>query len=211
MPATFPVIETPTAVTPPTSGLKKVSHYFHINDENFIGWVSPYTSYAYRITSFVLNGVELITTPITSPFWTSQNNITIPAQPFERHLIPQFEWGTPWTWTYDANFINFMNWLSVPNFVFYPEWLSWYFWDLWRERTGNFYYWVDNIWGTSVDSVYWSWFQIERPENDIFTIKMDCLYNGSWSAWHTMMFANNANVLDWISIMSKYWFNWNTY
>ena len=162
---------------------RKVSDYSHINDSQFMN-TGIYKDYWYRINSFIVNWVQQIpNAPIDSAYWTTSNLALVWPQTAPFDTIPVFVWNR----YSETNFIDFMNSLWVPWYLFRESWAS----ESLDKFQWSFPTWISWQW----DATYWDSFQIDRPKNDTFQIDVDCLYDW-WQALHRMQFTESQNLLD---------------
>lgn len=174
-----------------TPSVFRVKDYYSVNSDSFLSnlWSPAPTTYSYRVTNVVVNWTALSWYPITSTAWTSSSNTIVPTQVAPYNTIPAYQ--NLWGWqrvASDANWINFLNSLSIPFFTFQLspleetlDWLS-IAWGYW--------------FGNPIDStlVYWDWFQIVYPDWYTFSITVEALYDGV--LWHTMVFTESSNIID---------------
>ena len=117
----------------------------------------PSTAITWTINSFIINGVELVNTTITSTTVTTDNVIWVPAQ---NDIISGCTSGGTTGWTY-TNFVDFLNYTFVTLGLYdYKAVVSK------KEKSGIGQYCSKNG------------FYLVFPQNDIFSLEMNEIDNG---------------------------------
>jgi hypothetical protein len=170
----------------------KVSDYLHINSDNY----ADITPLSYKITSWVINGNETITTPIVSPTYSNSNVILVAVQSPPYNTIPDYNVATC---DVDTLFYTFLNQaasalgLSTYSFRESPLMHG-------DSNHPNPYYQKDydrNLDNITPHPYYGCGFQIVRPMIDTFSIVVECYYNGVYG--HIMEFTETQCIINGIT------------
>lgn len=142
----------------------KISGY-SVNSDNFTdnlgGW--GYTDYGYNVVSFILNGAEQLTSPV-SAIWTAGDVVNVPKEPSGLGTVPNYLPTTAIEYfKSDRNFPNLLNSIGVAGFRFDVSAL---------EDTKD----LSQISGSAPQ--YGDGILIEFPTGSSFLLKIEATYNG---------------------------------
>ena len=170
----------------------KVSDYLHINSDTYADAIPL----SYNIISWVINGNETITSPITSPTYSASNTIIVAVQSPPYNTIPDYDLATC---DVDTLFYTFLNQaaaaLGLSSYSFRES-------PLMHGNSNHPDPYYQKDYDRNTDNItphpyYGCGFQIVRPETDTFSIVVECYYNGVYG--HIMEFTETQCIINGIT------------